>query len=184
MILNDAELKRLATPKDWPGSPLLHPFVDHKEGSLSYGLEPYGYTVRLGRVYMQQKEGFAILRPGEDSAKWWTQENAIDEVIYLKPGEVILAATVEAFAMPGDVSGICLGKSTYARLGLLVNATPLEPGWRGILTLELCNLNQDKGIELVVGNGIAQVQFFRGDKPETGYEGLYQDQLGATVARR
>ena len=182
-LLNDRQIVELCSPKDWPGSPMLHPFADKKTGHPSYGLEPFGYTVRLGRNYQRQKHGFAVLRPGKDGAQWWKQENAVDGLIYLRPGEVILAETTEAFIMPNDVSGICLGKSTYARLGLLVNATPIEPSWRGILTLELCNLNPDKALELVVGAGIAQVQFFKGDKPASVYSGLYQDQVGATPAR-
>ncbi len=182
-LLSDNEILTLCKPVDWPGSPMLHPFTDKKMGSPSYGLEPYGYTVRLGRNYQWQKPGFAVLRPGKDGAVWWEQKNAIDGLIYLRPGEVILAETVESFIMPGDVSGICLGKSTYARLGLHVNATPLEPGWRGVLTIELKNQNTDKALELVVGQGIAQVQFFRGEKPGTVYGGLYQNQTGATTAR-
>lgn len=183
-LLPDREIKLLCSPEEWPGSPLLHPFVDHKEGHPSYGLEPYGYTLRVGNHYYRQTDAPGTLVPGRDDSGRWIKEDAEDDLyVVVYPGEVVLLESVEAFSMPDDVSGVCFGKSTYARMGLLVNATPLEPGWRGILTLEVANLNPRKSIFIAVGQGIAQVQFFRGEKPAVAYAGLYQDQLGVTLGR-
>ena len=94
--------------------------------------------------------------------------------------------TVETFNMPRNVVGICLGKSTYARSGLIVNTTPLEPGWRGRLVLEFSN-SADLPIRIYANEGIAQVTFFESDEDcETSYAdraGKYQDQIGLVTPR-
>jgi len=89
--------------------------------------------------------------------------------------------------MPDDVCGVCWGKSSYARCGLLVNVTPLEPGWKGILTIELANVSPYP-IRMHVGQGIAQVVFFRGRRPKRTYAekesgGGYQNQAGVTLPK-
>ena len=92
---------------------------------------------------------------------------------------------MERFHIPDDVAGVCWGKSSYARCGLLVNVTPLEPGWKGVLTIELANLSP-LPIRLHIGQGIAQVVFFRGNRPLRTYAekeagGVYQNQPGVTL---
>jgi len=82
--------------------------------------------------------------------------------------------------MPEDVFGIAVGKSTYARAGIIVNMTPLEPGWRGVLTIELVNASPHP-VKLYIGYGIAQIVFFRGGPPRAGYVGRFQDQSGVTA---
>jgi deoxycytidine triphosphate deaminase len=102
-------------------------------------------------------------------------------MLAIAPLTTILVETVEEFSVPNDLVGIVLGKSTYARHGLLINATPLEPGWRGILTLEVTNLSRYKTICLKRGHGIAQVLFAKITSPEY-YDGNYQDQVGVRVS--
>ncbi|MBE0635213.1 dCTP deaminase, partial [Candidatus Bipolaricaulota bacterium] len=105
----------------------------------------------------------------------------------LLPGANVLSESVEWFNMPDDVCAVCWGKSSYARCGLLVNVTPLEPGWKGILTIELANISPYP-IRLHVGQGIAQVVFFRGRRPNRTYAekesgGGYQNQAGVTLPK-
>lgn len=190
-VLNDEEIERLCNPL-FNIEPLLEPFVSRQEGCPSYGLGSYGYDLRLGQTFMRLKvaEGGDIrtLDP-VDSAGEWEKFEAKADAIIMPPGEVWLAETVEYFRMPRDLIAVCFGKSSYARCGLLVNAVPIEPGWNGRLTLELKNLNPDRGIKLYIGQGIAQVIFFRGaNYPKRVYGekeagGAYQDQPGVTAAR-
>lgn len=129
----------------------------------TYGCGPAGYDLRLDEV--------AGWSPGRDT---WC----------LKPGEFALASAVEEFRMPDDLLGVVHDKSSWARRGLAVQNTVVEPGWRGFLTLELCNHGQDV-LWLPRGVGICQVVFHLLDEP-TGqpYSGKYQDQpAGPQVAR-
>jgi dCTP deaminase len=103
----------------------------------------------------------------------------------LQPGEFILCRSVETFTIPEDVLGIVVGKSTYARCGLIVNCTPMEPGWTGQLTIELHNASRH-AIKVYANEGIAQVMFFRGERPAITYadkRGKYQGQSGVTLPR-
>jgi len=103
----------------------------------------------------------------------------------LPPRAYALGVSVETFDIPRHVLGICYCKSTYARCGLMVNTTPLEPGWRGQLVIELANLT-DLPMKVYANEGIAQVVFFEGDTPATTYAdraGKYQDQKGIVTAR-
>ena len=126
-----------------------------------------------------------VLRPGDPDFSWELETVEGDEYI-LGPGEVVLAESVEYFNIHPDLMAITLGKSTYARMGLLVNATPAEPGWKGKLTLELVNLNKHHSIALQIGKGIAQMLFFRIKTPARTYDlrsGKYQHQTGVTPPR-
>ncbi|MFN0111400.1 MAG: dCTP deaminase [Blastocatellia bacterium] len=160
---------------------------------ISAGLSSYGYDLRLAadgfRVFSPiasseiDPKNFdekslieAPLRTAEDGSQYWL----------LPPHSYALGATVETFNMPGNVIGICLGKSTYARSGLIVNTTPLEPGWRGRLVLEFSN-SADLPIRIYANEGIAQVTFFESDEHcEVTYAdraGKYQNQLGLVTPR-
>ncbi len=167
--------------------PMIAPFVPRQEGKPSYGLSSFGYDIRLGRRFLVPLGGVnAILDPVNFPREHFREIEA-DAVFELAPHSQVLAESVEVFHMPDDVLGVCWGKSSYARCGLLVNVTPLEPRWRGRLTLELANLSP-LPIRLHVGMGIAQVVFFRGRRPLRGYDekeagGLYQDQPGVTFPR-
>lgn len=120
----------------------------------TYGLGPAGYDLRLVLPEIS----------GEKVDAW-----------ELQPGEFLLAAAEEHFKMPNDILGIVHDKSSFARRGMSVFNTVIEPGWRGFLTLELVNLGREP-IQLFSGQGIAQVIFHQLDTPTEGYEGKYMDQ--------
>jgi len=173
--------------------PMISPFLGSQAGKPSFGLSSCGYDLRLGKNYCVQNKdaGNMIVDPisKEDQEMAWIKKTAIGDEIIIEPGECILTETVETIDMPDDVVAIVLGKSTFARNNLLVNATPLEPGWRGIITLELHNTSHVNSVKLHVGQGIAQGLFERMANPpartysnrESG--GVYQDQKGATTSR-
>lgn len=167
--------------------PMLSPFASRQQGKPSYGLSSFGYDLRLGTRFLVPLGGVnAILDPlnfPRDHFREVIAATAFD----LAPHSQVLAESVEVFSMPDDVMGLAFGKSSYARCGLLCNLTPLEPSWRGRLTLELANLSP-LPIRLHVGQGIAQVVFFRGERPARTYEEkeagrAYQDQQGAAFPR-
>lgn len=180
-ILNDQEIYALCQS----GQRMLSAFVPKQEGKPSYGLGSFGYDLRLGKRFLvHQPYKARILDPLTDSQDLF-EEVVVEKVFYLDPHTQVLAETVETFNMPDDITGIILGKSSYARLGLLVNCTPAEAGWKGILTIELANLSP-LPIALHVGQGIAQALFFRGERPERTYTekeagGIYQNQRGVTL---
>ena len=182
MILNDKQIRELCwTPEECS---MIHPYIDSQIGKPSYGLSSFGYDMRLGSKFLLASRIDLIADPLDyhpDLCRVLTRE---DEFI-LHPGHHVLAESVERFNMPADVFGMCFGKSSFARCGLLVNVTPLEPGWEGVLTLELANVSPNP-IRLHVGKGIAQVVFFRGERPDRTYTekesgGIYQGQTGVTV---
>ncbi len=182
-LLSDREIAALCTGE----RPMITPFVPRQEGKPSYGLGSFGYDIRLGRRFLVPLGGVnAVLDPVNFPRDLFREIEA-EGVFELAPHAQVLAESVETFWMPDDVMGVCWGKSSYARCGLLVNVTPLEPRWRGKLTIELANLSP-LPIRLHVGQGIAQVVFFRGQRPKRGYDekeagGLYQDQPGVTLPR-
>ncbi|HEX7175202.1 MAG TPA: dCTP deaminase [Pyrinomonadaceae bacterium] len=160
---------------------------------ISAGASSYGYDMRLA------DDGFRVFSPitaREIDPKHFNDESLIEPPIrtaddgsryyLMPPHSYALGVTVETFNMPRNVTGICLGKSTYARAGLIVNTTPLEAGWKGRLVIELGNL-ADLPLRVYVGEGIGQVLFFESDEDcSTSYEdrgGKYQGQTGLTYSR-
>ena len=182
-ILCDREISALCSGE----RPMLDPFIGLQEGRPSYGLSSCGYDLRLGRQFLVPLGGMnAVLDPFDFPDYHFRTVVAVD-TFEISPNSHVLAESVEWFNMPDDVCAVCWGKSSYARCGLLVNVTPLEPGWRGILTIELANVSP-LPIRLHVGQGIAQVVFFRGERPERTYSekeagGGYQDQRGVTLPK-
>jgi len=164
---------------------MLTPYIEDQRGKPSYGLGSAGYDLRLGKTFLvHQAHKTGTLDPLENNEALFKKVEA-DDVFYLQPHTQVLAETYETFNMPNDVTGQVIGKSSYARLGLLVNCTPVEPGWKGVLTLELANLSP-LPIALHVGQGIAQALFFRSSRPMRTYaeketNGGYQNQLGVTL---
>lgn len=167
-------------------SPMISPFEPVQKGRPTYGLGSFGYDIRLGRRFLVPRyNGIGlVLDPCQFPVEMFTLVEVPESVftIEIAPHSGLLAESRESFILPDDVLGLCLGKSTYARCGLLVNATPLEPGWRGRLTLELANLSSYP-IRLYIGQGIAQILFFRGPRPKRAYGekeggGRYQGQPG------
>ncbi len=160
---------------------------------ISAGASSYGYDMRLA------DDGFRVFSPihgreidpkhfDEDSLVEPTLRSADDGSQYylMPPHSYALGVTVETFRMPRNVTAICMGKSTYARAGLIVNTTPLEAGWQGRLVIELGNL-ADLPLRVYVNEGIGQVVFFESDEDcSVSYEdrgGKYQGQTGLTYSR-
>ena len=125
-------------------TPMISPFVAKQVGNPSAGLSSAGYDLRLGAKYLTQNETICFdlpldpLNPAHHEFQWDEYESK-DGIILVPPLGCVLAETIESVNMPYDVTAIILGKSTYARCNLLVNATPIENGFRGIITLELHN---------------------------------------------
>lgn len=165
---------------------ILDPFVPEpvRNGVISYGLGPYGYDIRLDKTYKKLKGEIKTVNPhhiaGDD------YETFCEEEIRLEPGSTILGRSLEYFRMPRKVIGLVLGKSTYARTGVLVNVTPLEPEWSGFLTISISNLSGRTAI-LYPLQGIAQVLFFESDAlPLFSYrelKGKYNDQKDILPAK-
>lgn len=159
---------------------------------ISYGLSSYGYDIRLADEFK--------LPVRADGAPGSTEERLLDpkaipaeafvdaqaETLDLPPHTFVLGRTVEYFRIPPNVLTLCVGKSSYARCGVLVNVTPFEPGWEGHATLCIANVGSST-VRLYAGEGIAQVVFFESDEPcEVTYadkQGKYQAQQGITPAR-
>lgn len=160
---------------------------------ISAGVSSYGYDLRLGA------DGFRVFSPiasSEIDPKNFDENSLIESPLkttpdgsqywLLPPHSYALGVTVETFNIPKNVIGLCMGKSTYARSGLIVNTTPLEPGWRGRLVLEFSN-SADLPIRIYANEGIAQVTFFESDEYcEVSYAdraGKYQDQTGLVTPK-
>ncbi|HNS49581.1 MAG TPA: dCTP deaminase [Anaerolineae bacterium] len=167
---------------------MIEPFVPRlvQEGVLSYGLSSYGYDLRLADEWRTPPSPGAalVLDPKDISVSHFTQVRGTS--YDLVPGCYVLGRSVEYLRIPPDVLALCTGKSSYARCGVMVNATPFEPGWEGYVTLCLANLGQQT-VRLLSGEGVAQVLFFLSDEPcEMTYadrKGRYQAQQGVTPAR-
>ena len=163
------------------------------EGVVSFGVSSYGYDVRVGthfKIFTNTTSGgVAVVDPKRFTDDLFvevdTSKTGADHVI-IPPNSFALAATVEWIEVPRDVLAICVGKSTYARCGLVVNVTPLEPEWRGKVTLEISNTTPLPA-KVYANEGIAQMIFLRANQVcQTSYadrEGKYQDQQGLTLPK-
>jgi len=182
-LLSDREIAALANADP----PLIAPFVPRQEGKPSYGLGSFGYDIRLGSRFLVPLGGVDALLDPVNLPQDQFREVVAEETFDLAPHANVLAESVEVLDMPDDVMSLVFGKSTYARCGLIVNVTPLEPGWRGKLTLSLINASP-LPLRLHIGQGIAQIVFARGERPARTYGekeagGAYQDQRGPTLPR-
>lgn len=164
---------------------MIQPFEEKlsQQGVISYGLSSYGYDARIAnefKIFTNINNSLIDPKNFSDSA---FVEHRGDSCI-IPPNSFALARTVELFRIPRDVLVICLGKSTYARCGIIVNVTPLEPEWEGHVTLELSNTTPLPA-KIYANEGICQFLFFRGDGIcETSYKdrgGKYQGQRGITL---
>ncbi len=159
---------------------------------ISYGLSSYGYDARLSpeiKTFTNINGG--IVDPKEFEEELCVQPTTFKDdkgspFIVVPSNGFVLGSTIEYFRIANDITVICLGKSTYARTGLVVNVTPLEAGWEGNVTLELSNTTP-LPIKVYLNEGICQFLFFRGDVPcEVSYadrNGKYQGQQGVTLPR-
>ncbi|MBM3451393.1 MAG: dCTP deaminase [Armatimonadetes bacterium] len=166
---------------------MIEPFEERlvRAGVLSYGVSSYGYDMRLADEFLVFTNVWgAVVDPKKLDAAAYIRH--VGETCLIPPNSFVLGRSVERFRMPRDVTGVVIGKSTYARAGILVNVTPLEAGWEGTVTIEVSNLTPLPA-RVYAGEGIAQVLFFQGaEPPETSYGdrgGIYQKQTGITLPR-
>lgn len=166
---------------------MIEPFVDGqvRDGVISYGLSSYGYDIRVSTEFKIFTDVFtATVDP-----KAFDPRSFVDwegETCTIPPNSFALARSVEYFRIPRNVLTVCVGKSTYARCGIIVNVTPFEPEWEGHVTLEISNTTPLPA-RIYANEGIAQVLFFESDEPCTrSYAdkgGKYQAQQGLTLPR-
>jgi dCTP deaminase len=156
-----------------------------REGVISYGVSSYGYDVRIADDF----KIFTNINSTIVDPKSFDPRSFVDfkgDVCVIPPNSFALARTVEYFRIPRSVLVVCLGKSTYARCGIIVNVTPLEPEWEGIVTLEVSNTTPLPA-KIYANEGIAQMLFFESDEVcRTSYadkKGKYQAQQGLTLPR-
>jgi dCTP deaminase len=166
---------------------MLDPFQEKlkRDGVISYGLSSMGYDIRCTDEY----KIFTNVKQAVVDPKAFNPDSFIDvkgPICTVPPNSFALARSVEYFRMPRTILGICLGKSSYARCGIVVNITPLEPGWEGHLTIEISNTTPLPA-RIYSHEGIAQVLFFEGGAlPEVSYadrKGKYQGQQGITLPK-
>jgi dCTP deaminase len=186
-IKSDKWIRRMAQEHG-----MIEPFVDGQvkkredgTGMVSYGLSSYGYDVRCSDEFkIFTNINSAIVDPKDFDANSFVDLKA--DVCIIPPNSFALARTIEYMRIPRQVLTICLGKSTYARCGIIVNVTPLEPEWEGHVTLEFSNTTPLPA-KVYAGEGVAQFLFFESDEEcETSYKdkaGKYQGQTGVTVPR-
>ena len=160
-------------------------YSDDDSRLISYGLSSYGYDVRCANVFkVFTNIHSAIVDPKSFDEKSFVDINS--DVCVIPPNSFALARTVEYFRIPRDVLTICLGKSTYARCGIIVNVTPLEPEWEGHVTLEFSNTS-NLPAKIYAGEGVAQMIFHQSDEQcEVSYkdrDGKYQGQTGVTLPK-
>jgi dCTP deaminase len=166
---------------------MIEPFVDGqvRENVISYGLSSYGYDIRVTDEFKIFTNVYsAIVDP-----KHFNSSSFVDfkgDVCVIPPNSFVLARTVEYFRIPRDILTICVGKSTYARCGLIVNVTPFEPEWEGYVTLEISNTTPLPA-KVYAYEGIAQVIFLAAEEPcRISYadrNGKYQKQQGIAMPR-
>jgi len=164
---------------------MIKPFTEKQIslGKISYGLSSYGYDLRVGHEF----KIFTNVNSSVVDPKNFDPSSFIDfkgDICVIPPNSFALAASVEYMKIPRDVLCVCVGKSTYARCGIITNVTPLEPGWEGHITLEISNTTTLPA-KIYAGEGLVQVLFFQGDEVcETSYAdrgGKYQGQRGITI---
>lgn len=166
---------------------MIEPFVDRQNhsGVISYGLSSYGYDARVAPEFkIFTNVDSAVVDPKNFSHEGFVERNT--DVCIIPPNSFALARTVEYFRIPRDVMVICLGKSTYARCGIIVNVTPLEPEWEGHVTLEFSNTTPLPA-KIYANEGACQFLFLRGEGAcEVSYKdrsGKYMGQRGVTLPK-
>jgi dCTP deaminase len=166
---------------------MIEPFEDRqvRQGVISYGLSSYGYDIRVADEFkVFTNINSTVVDPKNFDARSFVDIKA--DVCIIPPNSFALAKTVEYFRIPRDVLTVCVGKSTYARCGLIVNVTPFEPEWEGYVTLEISNTTPLPA-KVYANEGISQVLFFESDEEcEVSYKdkaGKYQKQSGLTLPR-
>jgi len=166
---------------------MIEPFEENqvRNGVISYGVSSYGYDIRVANEF----KIFTNVFSADVDPKHFDPKSMVDyqgDVCVIPPNSFALARTVEYFRIPRGVLTVCLGKSTYARCGIIVNVTPFEPEWEGFVTLEISNTTPLPA-KIYANEGIAQVLFFEGDEVcETSYadkKGKYQAQQSIVLPK-
>ena len=166
---------------------MIDPYADNqvRDGVISYGVSSYGYDIRVADEFMIFTNVFSAVVDPKD----FDPRSMVDfkgEVCVIPPNSFALARTIEYFRIPRNVLTVCLGKSTYARCGIIVNVTPFEPEWEGFVTLEISNTTPLPA-KIYANEGIAQVLFFEADEIcEVSYadkKGKYQKQQSIILPR-
>jgi dCTP deaminase len=180
VIKSDRWIRRMAVEKG-----MIKPFEDRqvRKGGISYGLSSYGYDIRIADEF----KIFTNINTTIVDPKRFDPRSFVDyqgEVAVIPPNSFALGRSVEYFKIPRNVLTICVGKSTYARCGIITNVTPFEPEWEGYVTLEISNTTPLPA-KIYANEGIAQVLFFESDEAcETSYadrQGKYQGQQGIVL---
>jgi len=166
---------------------MIEPFTEaqKREGVISYGVSSYGYDARVSREFkIFTNVDSAIVDPKDFSNKSFVDRET--DICVIPPNSFVLARTMEYFRIPRDILVICLGKSTYARCGIIVNVTPLEPEWEGFVTLEFSNTTPLPA-RIYAGEGACQFLFLKADSVcDVSYAdraGKYMKQQGVTLPR-
>ena len=181
-VLSDRWIKKMSLEKD-----MIKPFVEKQTAgkNISYGLSSFGYDARVSNEFKIFTDVNSVIVDPKDFKKNSFVSKTNQECI-IPPNSFVLASTVEYFKIPTDVLVICLGKSTYARCGIIVNVTPLEPGWEGHVTLEFSNTTPLPA-KIYANEGAAQFIFLQGNEnPETTYKqrnGKYMKQTCVTLPK-
>jgi dCTP deaminase len=181
-IKSDRWIRRMAKEHG-----MITPFSDHqvRDGVVSYGVSSYGYDLRVADEFkIFTNVNSAIVDPKKFDERSFVSVQAAS--VLIPPNSFALARSVEYFKIPRDVLTICVGKSTYARCGIIVNVTPFEPEWEGFVTLEISN-STPLPAKIYSNEGLCQILFFQGDEPcETSYKdkaGKYQMQSGIVLPK-
>jgi dCTP deaminase len=181
-IKSDRWIKKMALEHG-----MIEPFEDRqvRDGVVSYGLSSYGYDIRVADEFkVFTNINSTVVDPKHFDARSFVDVKA--DVCIIPPNSFALAKTVEYFRIPRDVLTVCVGKSTYARCGIIVNVTPFEPEWEGTATLEISNTTPLPA-KIYANEGIAQVLFFQSDEPcEVSYgdkKGKYLRQQEVTLPK-
>jgi dCTP deaminase len=181
-IKSDAWIRRMALDHS-----MIDPFEERqvREGRISYGLSSYGYDMRVADDFRIFHNALSpVVDPKAFDDRSFVEYQGAECII--PPNSFALGRSVEYFRIPRDVLTICVGKSTYARCGIITNVTPFEPEWEGYVTLEISNTTPLPA-KIYANEGIAQVLFFESDETcEVSYadkKGKYQGQVGVTPPR-
>jgi len=181
-VLSDKTIRKLAIEEG-----MISPFEDKqvRDGKISYGLSSFGYDARVSDEFkIFTNVNSEIVDPKDFKPTNFVTKNL--PVCVIPPNSFALARTVERFKIPKNILVICLGKSTYARCGIIVNVTPLEPGWEGHVTLEFSNTTPLPA-KIYANEGVSQFIFLRGNEtPEVTYadrNGKYMGQTGVTLPK-
>jgi dCTP deaminase len=179
---SDRWIRKMALEHD-----MINPYNDRqmREGVISYGVSSYGYDLRVADEFkIFTNVNSAIVDPKNFDSKSFIDVKGAS--VLVPPNSFALARSVEYFKIPRDVLTICVGKSTYARCGIIVNVTPFEPEWEGFVTLEISNTTPLPA-KIYANEGLCQILFFQGDEPcETSYKdkaGKYQKQQGIVLPK-